>query len=132
MFKVGRGVDRLGVRRRTGSVVLGLLATLATVLGMACLCSDGHAVRPVVVAVSAGYESPDDDAREHICIAPGHHRCGGKATVDTPVTGPGSHPFPSTPPARVDARPALPPTPVTMRTAPARPPDLHALQVLRT
>jgi len=137
MFKVGRGVDRRGMRGSATSMMLGLLATLATVFGMACLCPDGPAVRPVA-AVSSAYQTPGDDVRgtgdirDHVCVSPGHHRCGGKATVDVPATGPGAHPFPPLPPALVDARRPVPPTPVTVRPAPARPPDLHVLQVLLT
>lgn len=137
MFKVGRGVDRRGMRGSTKSVMLGLLAALATLFGMACLCPDGHAVRPVA-AVSLAHQTPGGDVRdtrdtrEHVCASPGHHRCGGKATVDVPATGPGAHPFPPLPPALVDARRPVPPSPVTVRPAPARPPDLHVLQVLQT
>ncbi|WP_128374384.1 hypothetical protein [Streptomyces cavernae] len=139
MLKVWRGIDRRGVQPRSGFVLWALLAALATVVGMSCLCSDGHAVRPVhaaepFTAVSRAYDATDGERerREHLCAAPRHDQCGGKAAADTPATGPGAHPYPQAVPARVEVRPAHAATAVTARPAPPRPPNLHVLQVLRT
>jgi hypothetical protein len=128
------------VRGRTGSVVLGLLVVLATMLGAACLCAQGYAMRPVAAVSSpsashqpdGGGHGPSVDDREHACAAPGHDRCGGKAAVDTPVTRPGPHPQPQSLPAQVDTRPASVGVRTTVYGATPRPPNLHALQVLRT
>ncbi|MFF8904802.1 hypothetical protein [Streptomyces olivaceoviridis] len=123
----------MSTRRRTASVLLGLLVVLATVFGVACLCAHGPGVRPTVAVASSSYDVPDHLAREHLCALPGQDHCGAKTTAATPTTGPGNHPFPQTLPTTVvDARPATAAPPVRARPAAPRPPGLHALQVLRT
>ncbi|MFJ2826611.1 hypothetical protein ACIPC1_03215 [Streptomyces sp. NPDC087263] len=118
-------------RRRTGSVVLGLLVALATVLGVACLCTHGPAVQPVA-AMSAAYQGPGDDDPEHVCAAPAQDRCGAQWMLDTPTTGPGPHPQPQSLPVQVGVGPARVPARTTVYGAAPRPPNLHVLQVLRT
>jgi hypothetical protein len=118
-------------RRRTASVVLGLMVVLATVLGAACLCAHGPVMQPIAAATAVHHGS-SGDSRDHVCAVPGHDQCGAKTAAYAPTTGPGPHPFPQTPPARVDARPATLPTAVPARPAAPRAPDLHVLQVLRT
>ncbi|ALV33213.1 hypothetical protein AS200_15115 [Streptomyces sp. CdTB01] len=114
-------------------MVLGLLVALATLLGVACLCSHGHALQAEPVAVaSVSYDGPHHHARDHACLSPGHDHCGAKLSVDTPTTGPGPHPQPLGLPVRVDPRPILAPTATTWYAAAPRAPDLHVLQVLRT
>lgn len=120
------------VRRRTGSVVLGLLVALATVLGVACLCTHGPAVQPVTAMSSTAYHGPGDDDREHVCAVPGSDQCGVQWAMDTPATGPGPHPHPQSLPAQVDAQPAPVPAQITAYGVAPRPPNLHVLQVLRT
>ncbi|WP_405905470.1 MULTISPECIES: hypothetical protein [unclassified Streptomyces] len=120
------------VRRRTGSVVLGLLVALATVLGVACLCTHGPAVQPVAAMSSAASHGPDGDDHEHVCAAPGEDECGAQWVMDTPTTGPGPHPQPQSLPAQVHVRPAAVPAQTTAYGVAPRPPNLHVLQVLRT
>ncbi|NNN36293.1 hypothetical protein HLK59_39240 [Streptomyces sp. S3(2020)] len=125
------------VRRRSTSVLLGLLVALASVLGIACLCTHGHVALPVAAASTTpaaptSYDIATDDTRERVCASPGHDRCGGSAAVGNPTTGPGPHPVPQALPVRVDARPVALPVPADARPAAPRPPDLHTLQVLRT
>ncbi|MEV7343882.1 hypothetical protein [Streptomyces sp. NPDC093544] len=119
------------VRRRTGSVVLGLLVALATVLGVACLCTHGPAVQSVA-AMSSAYQGPAGDDREHVCTAPAQDQCGAQWAMDTPTTGPGPHPQPQSLPVQVDAGPARVPARTTAYGVAPRPPNLHVLQVLRT
>jgi len=111
-------------------VVLGLLLTLATVLGCAThpAATEAEAVRHLVAAAYA----PQGPSEEHVCAVPGHDRCHGGSGVIARTTPPTPHPAPLALPARVDARPAT--TPLSVRADPAapRPPDLHVLQVLRT
>ncbi|MEV6382005.1 hypothetical protein AB0M31_21655 [Streptomyces sp. NPDC051773] len=116
-------------------MLLGLLVALATVLGVACLCTHGHitvAAATKTPAAPTSYDITADDVSERVCAMPGHDRCGGSAAVDTRTTGPGPHPVPQALPVRVDARPAALPVPVDARPAAPRAPNLHALQVLRT
>lgn len=121
------------LRRRSGGVVLGLLMALATLLGVACLCSHGHAIQAEPVAVvSLAHDSPGDAARDHACLSPGHEQCGAKPAVDTPATGPGPQPEPLGVPVQVDFRPVLAATVPARYEAAPRAPDLHVLQVLRT
>ena len=122
-----------GFGERTGAVALALLVVLATLLGVACLCSPGHAGQsePVTIA-SAAHHGPDRPGHERACLSPGHDHCGTKLAVDTPTTGPGPHPQPLGLPARVDSRPAPVAPATTWYTAAPRAPDLHVLQVLRT
>ncbi len=119
------------MRRRTASVVLGLMVVLATVLSAACLCAYGPVMQPVTAAPSVNHGS-SGDSRDHVCAVPGHDQCGAKTAAYTPTTGPGPHPFPQAMPARVNTRPATLPTAVAARPAAPRAPDLHVLQVLRT
>ncbi|MFF4754367.1 hypothetical protein ACWD5R_24530 [Streptomyces sp. NPDC002514] len=123
----------MSVRRRSGGVVLGLLVALATLLGVACLCSHGHAIQAEPVAVvSVTHDSPVGHVREHACLSPGHEQCGAKPAVDTPTTGPGPQPHPLGVPVQVEFRPVLALTVTARYEAAPRAPDLHVLQVLRT
>lgn len=113
--------------------MLGLLVALATLLGVACLCSHGHAIQAEPVAVvSVAHDSPGGHARERACLSPGHEQCGAKPAVATPATGPGSQPQPLGVPVQVDFRPVLARGVTARYTAVPRAPDLHVLQVLRT
>ncbi|MEU3979220.1 hypothetical protein AB0F77_03775 [Streptomyces sp. NPDC026672] len=119
------------------SVVLGLTMALATVLGVASLCAHGPVRGPVAVlssegAAPAAHHGPSGAPRAHVCPVPGHDQCGARTAAYSPTTGPGPHPFPRTPPALVDTRPAVAPTTAAARPAAPRAPDLHVLQVQRT
>ncbi|MFE2045200.1 hypothetical protein ACFXAZ_30650 [Streptomyces sp. NPDC059477] len=123
------------VRRRSGSVVLGLLVALATLFGVACLCAQANAQAgpqrsgPAVHTVQGGQNSRVLDL---ICLSPGHQECDGTPAVDTPTTGPVPQPQPLGLPARVAPGPVEVPTLTVRYAPPPRPPDLHVLQVLRT
>jgi len=123
----------MNVRRRSALVVLGLMVVLATVLGVACLCTHSPVMRPVAAASPVSdHNSDHPEARERACAVPGHDQCGDKTVVATPTTGPDPHPFPQVLPAYVDARPAATAAAVAAHPATPRAPDLHVLQVLRT
>ncbi|MFJ6661790.1 hypothetical protein ACIQNG_36380 [Streptomyces sp. NPDC091377] len=125
------------VRRRSVSMVLGLIVALATLFGVACLCAKTYppqypsADAPTSVAYVT-HGTPDGQARGLACLSPGHQQCDGAPAVDTPTTGPGPQPQPLVPPALIDSRPAGVPFRSTRYAPPPRPPDLHLLQVLRT
>ncbi|MGW5063650.1 hypothetical protein ACWEQ2_41335 [Streptomyces sp. NPDC004096] len=120
------------LRWRTGVVVLGLLVALATVWGVACLCAPaGPVMRPAMPTAAAstlGYENPD-----HVCAVPAQDHCAVKAAVSSPATSPGPQPLAHTLPTRTYAwsAPGTAPSGVAYAVSP-RPPNLHALQVLRT
>ncbi|MFF4550764.1 hypothetical protein [Streptomyces sp. NPDC001435] len=120
----------MSARRRTGSVVLGLLVALATVFGAVCLCAHGPTVQPV--AVLSAYDTSDGGSRTHACALPAHDQCGAKLAADMPTTGPGPHPQPLILPVWAGARPASSFKLINLDPAAPRAPDLHVLQVLRT
>ncbi|MGJ5897373.1 hypothetical protein ACSCBZ_36320 [Streptomyces niveiscabiei] len=115
---------------RVASVALGLLLALATVLG--CVMNPGEAEAEAARRLAAVAYAPQTPAKEHVCPVPGHDRCHGAGGVIARTTAPTPHPAPQALPARVDARPAAAPRLVRADPAAPRPPDLHALQVLRT
>ncbi|MEU9336929.1 hypothetical protein AB0D49_27815 [Streptomyces sp. NPDC048290] len=147
----------MSVRRRSGSVVLGLLVALATLFGVACLCAGtGKApqMRSADHAAVYGVPAPDSPGARRLaadpngsrgqvvgangrvidlpCLSPGHQQCDGTPVADTPTTGPVPQPQPLGLPARVLLGPAVPPAPAPRYAPPPRPPDLHVLQVLRS
>lgn len=109
--------------------MLGLLLALATVLG--CAMHPGEAEAEAARRYAAVAYAPQGPAKEHVCPVPGHE-CHGAGGVIARTTAPTPHPAPQALPGRVDARPAAAPRAVRAEPAAPRPPDLHALQVLRT
>ncbi|GAA3827069.1 hypothetical protein ACFQ0G_48910 [Streptomyces chiangmaiensis] len=120
------------LRWRTGVVVLGLLAVLATVWGLACPCAHGGPVMPPVMQTTAASTSVHE-TWDHVCAVPAQDHCTVKATVSSPVTNPGPQPLSHTLPTRTYAwaAPGAMPSGAAYAVSP-RPPNLHVLQVLRT
>ncbi|MEV7283523.1 hypothetical protein AB0O01_02955 [Streptomyces sp. NPDC093252] len=139
----------MSARRRSGSVVLGLLVALATLFGVACLCASTSApkgphagtaqIRSADFTAVTGGQGPqgfvlgaNGQVLDLACLSPGHQQCDGTPVADTPTTGPVPQPQPLGLPARPAPGEAGAAPPATRYAPPPRPPDLHVLQVLRT
>lgn len=115
-------------RRQIRFVVLGLFVVLTTMLGVTCVCTHGHAMRPAAAtAVSA---APADRTDDRACATPAHEQCGAQSAVNTPTIA--SHPQPLGLPARMYESPTPGPAAITRYMAAPRVPNLHVLEVLRT